>query len=206
VTRLVPVDDLEDVPMDETPAHPTRPDPEDLDVLDQLRSVPAVRTRPSVERVSRELQHRADPDRVAPSVSIEWPWSERAQVRVKARQASFEARLEVFKDDLRAIRIANEVLNRAATMRAVEASEIAIFEIRSLGETTRLAILNRAQLDMTRQFMAQLESIEQFRGRVTDEVLDALKERALSEFTDRMNRVSKADLEFNKVEILRLKA
>jgi len=68
VTRLVPVDDLEDVPMDETPAHPTRPDPEDLDVLDQLRSVPAVRTRPSVERVSRELQHRADPDRVAPRV------------------------------------------------------------------------------------------------------------------------------------------
>ena len=39
-------------------------------------------------------------------------------------QSSFEARLEIFKDDLRAIRIANEVLNRAATMRAVEAAEM----------------------------------------------------------------------------------
>jgi hypothetical protein len=176
-----------------------------VDVLDQLRSFPESRPRPSVERVSRELQDRSDPDRVAGPTGLELPWSERARVRAKARQSAFEARLEIFKDDLRAIRIANEVLNRAATMRAVEASEIAIFEIRCLGETTRLAILNRAQLDMTRQFVVQLESIETFRGRLTDEVLDALKERALTEFTERMNRASKADLEFCKADILRLK-
>lgn len=199
-------DDFEDVPMDEMPADPTRPEPADIDVLEELRLVPHTGARPSVERVSRELQHRADPDRVAPTVSIELPWSERARVRAKARQASLDARLEIFKDDLRSIRIANEVLNRAATMRAVEAAEIAIFEIRSLGETTRLSILNRAQLDMTRQFVGQLEAIESFRSRLTDEVLDALKERALTEFTERMNRVSKADLEFNKADILRLKA
>ncbi len=176
------------------------------DVLDQLRSVPAPRTKPSVEHVSRELQHRADPDRVVPAGrGMVWPWSERARIRGRARQASLEARLEIFNDDLRAIRIANEVLNRAATMRAVEAAEIAIFEIRALGETTRLAILNRAQLDMTRQFVTQLEMIEGFRGRLTDEIVDALKERALTEFTERMNRASKADVEFAKADILRLK-
>ena len=175
------------------------------DVLEHLRSLPEARPRPSVERVSRELQHRADPDRVAPASGLEFPWSDRARVRVKAREASFEARLEVFKDDLRAIRIANEVLNRAATMRAVEAAEIAIFEIRGLGESTRFSILNRTQLDMTHQFVEQLESIETFRGRLTDEILDALKERALTEFTERMNRASKADLEFAKADILKLK-
>lgn len=175
------------------------------DLLDELRSLPEVRPRPSVERVSRELQHRTDPNRVAPAIGVELPWSESALVRARARQASFEARLEIFKDDLRAIRIANEVLNRAATMRAVEAAEIAIFEIRSLGETTRFAILNRAQLDMTHQFVDQLESIETFRGRLTDEILDALKERALTEFTERMNRASKSDLEFAKADILKLK-
>ena len=175
------------------------------DVLDQLRSLPETRPRPSVERVSRELQHRTDPNRVAPKEGFELPWSETARVRARARDASFEARLDIFKDDLRAIRIANEVLSRAATMRAVEAAEIAIFEIRSLGETTRFAILNRAQLDMTQQFVDQLESIEGFRGRLTDEILDALKERALTEFTERMNRASKADLEFAKADILKLK-
>src|SRR4051812_7415088 len=74
-----------------------------LDVLGQLRSVPEVRSRPSVERVSRELQHRTDPDRVAPPSGVELPWSERTRVRTRARQSSFEARLEIFKDDLRAI-------------------------------------------------------------------------------------------------------
>jgi len=91
-------------------------------------------------------------------------------------------------------------------MRAVEAAETAIFEIRALGETTRFVILNRAQLEMTRQFVRQLEMIEGFRGRLTVEILDALKERAFNEFTERMNRVSKADVEFNRVDILNLKS
>ena len=198
----------DDVARDDSLIDVTVPDNDrerSTDVLDQLRSLPEVRPRPSVERVSRELQHRTDPERVVPAIGIELPWSEAARVRARARQSSFEARLEIFKDDLRAIRIANEVLNRAATMRAVEAAEIAIFEICSLGETTRLAILNRAQLDMTRQFVEQIESIETFRGRLTDEILDALKERALTEFTERMNRASKADLEFAKGDILKLK-
>lgn len=174
---------------------------------DGLRDLPMRREgdpRPTVEQVGRELQHRADPARVVPYRTFEMPWSETARVRAAAREAAFEARLDIFRDDLRAIRIANEVLNRAATMRAVEAAEIAIFEIRALGETTRLAILNHAQLEMTRFFVRQLETIDGFRGRVTPEILDALKERALNELTDRMNRASRADLEFNRQEILKL--
>jgi hypothetical protein len=159
----------------------------------------------ALERVNQELRLRSDPQRVVSDRRFALPWSPEARVRAEARQASLEARLDIFRDNLRAIRIANEVLNRSATMRAVEAAETAIFEIRCLGETARLAILNRTHLGMTRQFLAQLETIESFRGRVSTEILDALKERALNEFTARMNRASKADLEFSKADILKLK-
>ena len=160
---------------------------------------------PSIARVSREIQLRADPARVTPTRSLRLPWTPEARVHTKAREAALEARLDIFRDDLRAIRIANEVLNRAATMRAVEAAEIAIFEIRNLGETARLAVTNRTQLEMARQFIAQLESIETFRGRLTPEILDALKERALNEFTERLTRASRSDLSFAKSDILGLK-
>jgi hypothetical protein len=174
--------------------------------LDELRSAtpdePAAET--SLARVSQEIQVRSNPNRVAAG-TITWPWSREARARSEARDLSVQARLDIFKDDLRSIRIANEVLNRAATMRAVEAAETAIFEIRCLGETARFAILNRTHLEMTRQFLSQLETLEGFRGRVTTEILDALKERALNEFTARMNRASKADVEFSKADILKLK-
>jgi len=174
---------------------------------DALRagSVECPAAEEALERVNQELRLRSDARRVVSDRRLALPWSPEARVRAQARQASLEARLDIFRDDLRAIRIANEVLNRAATMRAVEAAETAIFEIRCLGETARLAILNRTHLEMTRQFLAQLETIESFRGRVSTEILDALKERALNEFTARMNRASKADVEFSKADILKLK-
>ena len=175
--------------------------------LEQLRSavIDEDSVEQSLQRVSRDLRVRSDPDQVVSSRSLEVPWSREARARSRARDLSLEARLDIFRDDLRAIRIANEVLNRAATMRAVEAAESAIFEIRSLGETARFAILNRTHLEMTRQFLAHLESIEAFQGRVSVEILDALKERTLNEFIARMNRASKADIEFSKSEILKLK-
>jgi hypothetical protein len=175
--------------------------------LDQLRSGGSEDDSACrIEQVSQELQVRSDPNRVVATRPFELPWSPEARVRSQARAAALEARLDIFRDDLRSIRIANEVLNRAATMRAVEAAETAIFEIRCLGETARFAILNRTHLEMTQHFLAQIEAIEGFRGRVSNEIIDALKERALAEFTARMNRASKADIEFAKNDILKLKA
>ena len=65
-----------------------------------------------------------------------------------------------------------------------------------------------------RRAVAQVETVQRAReqrqtqrsrGRVTPEILDALKERALTEFSNRMNRASKADFEFSKNDILRIK-
>ncbi len=174
--------------------------------LDELRAAGAnSETSEKLDRLGHELRVRSDPNRVVSGQAAALPFSREARARSQARDASLGARLDIFRDDLRAIRIANEVLNRAATMRAVEAAETAIFEIRCLGETARFAILNRTQLEMARQFLDQLDSIEGFRGRVSTEVLDALKERSLNEFSSRMNRASKADVEFSKTDILRLK-
>jgi hypothetical protein len=159
-----------------------------------------------LEEVSRELRHRLDPNSVAPRQGmLEMPWSASARARATAHQASLEARLDIFRDDLRSIRIANEVLNRAATMRAVSAAEAAIFEIRTTGETLRYALLSQAQFEMTKQFTAHLARLESFRDRLPVEVIDALKERALAEFTTSMNRAARSDLEFDKPQILRLK-
>jgi hypothetical protein len=181
--------------------------PPDEQALTRLRATDALELehRPSLEEVNRELRMRADPGQVAPAGRLELPWSPEARARSRARDVSLEARLDLFKDNLRAIRIAREVLNRAATMRAVEAAETAIFEIRTAGETARLAIINEAHLEMTREFLDHLEVLEAFRPRVGAEILDALKERALNEFTARMNRASKADVEFAKNDILHLK-
>jgi hypothetical protein len=157
---------------------------------------------PTVDGVLRELDLRSEPERVAQRRILEAPWSPEARTRRRAHDLALQARLDVFRDDLRAIRIAHEVLSRAATMRAVEAAETAILEIRARGETMRLDILNRAHLEMTRQFLDHLERLDSFAGRVPPEILDALRERALNEFTNRMNRASKADVEFARGEIL----
>jgi hypothetical protein len=182
--------------------------PKNRGALDRLRSAGIVfedSPESNMRQVNQELQARADPERVAPKSSLLRPWSREARARETARDLSVEARLDIFKDDLRSIRIAREVLSRAAMMRAVQAAETAIFEIQCMGETARFAIVNRVQLEMTQQFTAQLEAIESFRGRVTPEILDALKERALTEFSNRMNRASKADFEFSKNDILKIK-
>jgi hypothetical protein len=173
--------------------------------LASLRSTES-ESEADLAEVSRELRHRLDPNSVAPREGVvELPWSPNARARASAHQVSLEARLDIFRDDLRAIRIANEVLNRAATMRAVSVAEAAIFEIRTTSETLRYALLSRAQFEMTRHFTSHLARLEAFRERLPIEIIDALKERALSEFTTSMNRAARSDLEFDKPQILRLK-
>ena len=162
-------------------------------------------SRDELRRVGQELLLRADPNQVAPPGRFEMPWAPERRARLEARDAALDARLDLFRDDLRSIRIANEVLNRASTMRAVEAAEATIFEVHSRSESFRLHIINSVQFAMTQEFIAHIERLETFRERMPSEILDALKERALNEFTSRMNRASKSDVEFPKQEILKLK-
>lgn len=121
-----------------------------------------------------------------------WPWSRDSSSCAAAEDDVLEARLQVVLD----------VLNRAATLRAIEAAELAVFEARTTGESARMAVMARAQIAMTEQFARHLAAIDDFRGRLTDEIIDALKQRALADFTDRMNRLAGADVTFNKDGLL----
>ena len=56
----------------------------------------------------------------------------------------------------------------------------------------RFGIANRVHHDMTHAFLDRLASVESFRGSVSPEILDALRERALNEFAGSMNRSSSA--------------
>jgi hypothetical protein len=105
--------------------------------------------------------------------------------------ALHQARLDVVGDDLRAIRAVHEAVTRAAIFRTVQAVETVVLEIRCAGESLRYSIVNRAHLEMTRQFLDQVAAYEAFRERTSPELVDALKQRALEEFTTRMNRASK---------------
>lgn len=160
-------------------------------------------TEVSAAGVSAELERRLDPNQVVREAPV-WPWSPEARTRAEAQRAGLRARLDMYRDDLAAIRTAHQALSRAGTMRAIEAAETAIFEIRTIGETLRLALLNRAQIEMTRLFVQQIEALEEFRGKVPSEILDALKERALEEYTARMNRASRAEMEFEKAGMTKL--
>jgi hypothetical protein len=162
-------------------------------VLDAIRVPASESPVPSLDRMLYELRQRSDPNQVACRRSFDWPWSAEALARARARALALEARVEIFRDNLRAIRTAHEVLNRAATARAVEAAETAVLDIHAQGESARLGIINRVHLEMAREFLFQLDHLDSLRGRLPAEVLDALRERALNEFTARMNRAARPD-------------
>lgn len=161
--------------------------------LDALRVPTDDAQVPSLSGMLSELRERSDPNQVASPRQIEWPWSAGARARTQARALALDASVEIFRDNLRAIRTAHEVLNRAATARAIEAAETAVLDIHAQGESARLGIINRVHIEMTREFIAHLDRLDALRGRLPAEVLDALRERALNEFTGRMNRAARRD-------------
>ncbi len=152
-----------------------------------------------------EVHLRTDPSFALPRGAFEMPWSPEAKARVRARELSIQARVDAFRDDLKALRIAHRALTRSAILRVIESAEGAIFEIRTRNETVRYRLLNRAHIQMTEDFLGQLAVIESLRGRLpSPQLADALKQRALEEFTAGINRASKADLVFDKKGLMDL--
>lgn len=146
---------------------------------------------PDLADAAEAVRIMADPARLEPT--WRWPWSAESSDRRQTRELSRQARLDQYKDHLRAFRTANEALGNAAAARASAASETSIFEAQCLNEMARFGIVNRVQHDMTSAFLDRLAAVESFRGRVSTEILDALRERALNEFAGSMNRASSSN-------------
>ena len=152
-----------------------------------------------------EVRLRSDPSFALPRGAFEMLWSPESGARRKARDLSIQARLDAFADDLKALRTAHRALTRAAILRVVESAEGTIFEIRACGATRRYRLLNREHVKMTEDFIEQLSRIEALRDRLpSPQLADALKQRALEEFTAGINRASKAELAFDKTGLMDL--
>lgn len=63
-------------------------------------------SREQMDKISEELRVRSDADRVIAGRASSLPWTPEARARPKARDLSLGARIDIFKDYLRAIRIA----------------------------------------------------------------------------------------------------
>jgi hypothetical protein len=160
----------------------------------------------ALESVRQELGRAADPSARVGSTRFAWPWSQKAGAVRRARAANLEAQLQIYLDDLNAIRTARQALSRVTAFRAIEAAETAIFELRVRGETLRHAILARGHAELTARFAAQLPEIHALHENknISPEMLDALRERALSELTESMKAASKARVDFYKQWLLKL--
>jgi len=106
--------------------------------------------------------------------------------------ARLQTGVDIFRDNIEVMRAAGRALASVAAVRAHEAASAAKFELRARGQVVRLALLNRVHLDLAHEFIAQIERIELLRGRIPPEIVDAMKERAFSEFTAGVNRASDA--------------
>lgn len=128
-----------------------------------------------------------------------WPWSKAGR---EAEELRRKAELDLFRCTLETVRQARQALDQAIGLRAVEAAEAMVFEIRAQGESRRYQLTSAAHREMTLGFLDHLQWIEQQRAHLSPEMLDALKQRALAELTNSMNRLSKSSIEFDRKPFL----
>jgi hypothetical protein len=124
---------------------------------------------------------------------VEWPWSEAAAVRRRTRAAALEASLAIAEDRLAVARRVQAAWNELAYVRASESARTAVLEARADGEAARLSAAFRRLVQMTAAFAAELSALEPFRATLGDEILDAIRERALNEFAARVAAALRGD-------------
>ena len=161
---------------------------------------------PKLELVREELEVMGNPrshpflgGTFWPWAKASWPW---AKMSREADDLRRQAELGLYRRTLETICQARRALDQAAGLRVVEAAEAFVLEVRSEGERHRFQLLTEVQREMTVLFLDQLRWIEEQRGACSSEMLDALKQRALSELTAAMNRLSKSDVEFDHTPFL----
>jgi hypothetical protein len=145
---------------------------------------------PPLHDAGHQLRGLADPARVSHSW---WPWSKEAKALREARDLALRFRLDSYKEDLDRMRDANGALARTVTHRAEAASEAARFDLQCTKEAARFAAVNRTRLQMTRQFLDQLAFLDGLADPARAELFDALKERALNDFAEGVDRASRED-------------
>lgn len=145
--------------------------------------------------------------RIEPSVVSKGNWnplSLESRFARKAREEAFNARLAVFLDNVRAVRAANQALNHAAVAEVLSAAETFLIEVRGLAEVEKQRILNEARRSLLDELDRSLEDLERYRGRLPEEVLQAMEDVIYRDFAERVQKVAGLDFEFDKSDLMRI--
>lgn len=146
---------------------------------------------PRIETANWELDRTPGPEELYPTRFWEKPDSLESRARERARALDSQSRLDRFGDALEVQRRAQRVLSEFQAAQAQDAARLSSVENSCGAELALYSNVNRVHHQMTLEFLRRLSQIEGLREQLPPELMDALKERAFEEYTDRVNRASK---------------
>jgi hypothetical protein len=137
------------------------------------------------------LHPELSPPEEEQAFNIALPWTAEARLRDAAGQMERSTRLDIYRHRLQSMLEAHKALHLAAVDKArLQADTI---RHNSSCEQTRLRAeaADREEALLLGAFLKKLEYYETMRDRLPVEILDALRERALEQFTQRANSLPK---------------
>lgn len=149
-----------------------------------------------------ELDKKADPNFVT---SKSWnPFSQRTRMYRSAEKAAYDGRLEMFKDQIQAVRKSNEVLNRASIAQIATAAEtfltgLAADAVRLKHKVRQDALEGRT--DGLEQALISLDERRK-RGVLPLDMIEALQSNALNAFATDAAKIVAIDVVFKKERLL----
>lgn len=149
-----------------------------------------------------DLEKKSDPGFVA-GRSLN-PFSLQSRMRRSAEQAAFEGRLEIFRDQIGAVRKSNELLNRAAIAQVAVAAETFLTGLVADAEKIKHGVKQDAIDGITDRLEQKLMDLDvrRNRGVLPPDMLEALQDRALSDFAASAAKIIEVDVVFQKDKLL----
>jgi hypothetical protein len=157
-------------------------------------------TRVTAQR--EDLEKKSDPNFVA---AKDWnPFSQQARMRRSAEKAAYEGKLEIFRDQIQAVRKSNEVLNRGAIAQVAIAAETfltgLIADAERLKHKVRQSALEGRTDDLEQELISLDERLK--RGVVPADMIEALQNNALNVFAADAAKIAAVDVVFKKERLL----
>lgn len=167
-------------------------------------SVTAENSGDIVRQQREDLDRKADPSMVVDRKRAWNPFSMHAKMRRAAEEAALATRLDIFKDQLLAVRKTNEVLSRGAITEVAIAVEDYLTRILAESATNKYRFRHEASLKLKRVFAEKLADLqaEAQRKVINEDMLEAMINASYMEFAEESARLGKINVEFDKTQLL----
>jgi hypothetical protein len=149
-----------------------------------------------------DLEKKSDPGFVAGKSRN--PFSLQSKMRRAAEQSAFEGRLEIFKDQIQAVRKSNELLNRAAIAQVAVAAETFLTGLVADAERIKHSVKQDAIDGLTDRLEQKLIDLDgrRKRGVLPADMIEALQDRAINDFAISAGKITEVDVVFAKDKLL----